>query len=461
MDLDSLVARVPLGWSEVWYAGRSYGLTRTDHVGGRSESLYAEALGDVDVVSANVFRLSHGSVLKPCEMSAETVVDFLVGWTSAPTAHAEDASVSGDDRPLLHPVGGHRTPPVVTSRPRTGVACVAARTVCDGSAMTGGGTCGRRAGSRARMRHRSVMDTALPSGPFTRADARTAGVSPDVLRGPGVVRLFHGVYVATCATVTLEVTALAALRCAPKGSRVARHTAARLWGGVVPDSPDLHLLIPAGERCRVQGIDARVSSSLDGLTRAGLPVTTPARTFVDLAEDLTLLDLVVLGDSLVRRSVVTPGQLVQVAASSHSRGARLARRAASLVRERVDSPMETRLRLLLVLAGLPEPVINLTLRTDEGETVCRLDLSYPQWKLAVEYDGRQHAESTAQWTKDLSRREWLDGRGWRVVVVTSTDVYRTPSATLARVVDAARARGARMRVTSQEWRRHFPDRVVA
>ena len=44
------------------------------------------------------------------------------------------------------------------------------------------------------------------------------------------------------------------------------------------------------------------------------------------------------------------------------RGCRLARRAASLAREGVDSPQETRLRLLLVLAGLPEPRVNVIIR---------------------------------------------------------------------------------------------------
>lgn len=78
-DLGRLVDALPEGWSEVAYAGRRYGLTKTSHVGGRSLSVYAEELGGTDVVSANVYRTAAGDVLRPCEMPAETVLDFLRG----------------------------------------------------------------------------------------------------------------------------------------------------------------------------------------------------------------------------------------------------------------------------------------------------------------------------------------------------------------------------------------------
>ena len=79
-SLEALVARVPEGWTAVSYAGRRWGLTRTTHVDGRSVSVFAEELGGPDVVSANVFRLSGGAELRPCEMPAATVLDFLEGW---------------------------------------------------------------------------------------------------------------------------------------------------------------------------------------------------------------------------------------------------------------------------------------------------------------------------------------------------------------------------------------------
>lgn len=87
-------------------------------------------------------------------------------------------------------------------------------------------------------------------------------------------------------------------------------------------------------------------------------VTTVECTFLDLADSLDLVDLVVLCDSMVKLGLVTPQRLVEAAASFKGRSRALARRAASLVRAEVDSPMESRLRMLIVLAGLPEPVVN-------------------------------------------------------------------------------------------------------
>ena len=70
------------------YAGRRYGLSRTTHTDGRSVSVYAEELGGPDVVSANVFRLSGGAELRPCEMPAVKVLAFLEGWQSSSSGGA-------------------------------------------------------------------------------------------------------------------------------------------------------------------------------------------------------------------------------------------------------------------------------------------------------------------------------------------------------------------------------------
>ncbi len=78
-----LLERVAEGWTAVRYRGRRYGMRRTDRAGGHSVSVYAEELGGTDVVSTNVYRTTGGDVLKPCEMPAETVLEFLEGWTPA------------------------------------------------------------------------------------------------------------------------------------------------------------------------------------------------------------------------------------------------------------------------------------------------------------------------------------------------------------------------------------------
>ena len=80
VDYAALFHRVPLGWSEVMYAGRRYGLTRSVAATGRAMAVYAEELGGRDVVSANLYLTTVGPQLKACEMPAAKVVDFLAGF---------------------------------------------------------------------------------------------------------------------------------------------------------------------------------------------------------------------------------------------------------------------------------------------------------------------------------------------------------------------------------------------
>ncbi|WP_200919160.1 MULTISPECIES: peptide methionine sulfoxide reductase [unclassified Nocardioides] len=76
-----LFARVPLGHSTVRYAGRTWSLTRSEQVGGRSQKVWAEERGGTAVVSANLYSPGDGADrFRPCEMPAAVVLDFLAGW---------------------------------------------------------------------------------------------------------------------------------------------------------------------------------------------------------------------------------------------------------------------------------------------------------------------------------------------------------------------------------------------
>ena len=122
--------------------------------------------------------------------------------------------------------------------------------------------------------------------------------------------------------------------------------------------------------------------------------------------------------------------------------------------------METRTRLLIVLAGLPEPDVNLILRAPDGSWRLRFDLWYRDIKLLIEYDGRHHSESTSQWERDIYRREELDQLGYRLVVVTSRGIHHDPERTLQRVREALRDRGVKVRRQfKNDWRRHFATTV--
>jgi hypothetical protein len=298
---------------------------------------------------------------------------------------------------------------------------------------------------------------------LTRAKARAMGIPLADLLGPGFTRLFHDTYVGSGQMITLRLRACTIMKRLAAATHVSHHTAVRLWGGVAPDSADIHVSMASREaRCRRAGVAAHLGTGAAQTAICdGVPISTPVQAFLDLASvGIGLVDLVIAGDSLVKANGLDPQQFVVAADAYQGRNARRARRAASLVRPGVDSPMETRIRLLIVLAGLPEPQVNFILRVVGGKWRWRFDLCYPEYKLIIEYDGRQHAFDTEQWTHDLERREWLDQDGWRILIVISEDIYGHPLRTLQRVRAALEERGACVpKSFKQEWMRHFMGRA--
>lgn len=298
--------------------------------------------------------------------------------------------------------------------------------------------------------------------PFTTAQALGAGIAPSRLRTAEFRRLAKGKYVSTLRAPDAVLMAEAALLGHPPDAFVTHTTAARLYGMPVPLDTTAHVGVSHGDRRR-RRTNVRshvVAADTEVVVWRGVRASAPAYVFIQLAELLPLVELVVQGDYLVRQGCFTPDQLVAICASSTEDYASRALLAARLVRHGVDSPMETRLRLLLVLAGLPEPTVNHVLRDASGRVRRRFDLCYPGLRLIVEYDGRQHAEDPAQYDHDRDRREELDELGWRVIVVTSEGIYRDPERTLRRVQAALRARGASDLPAHfrRGWRSHFPGR---
>ena len=92
--------------------------------------------------------------------------------------------------------------------------------------------------------------------------------------------------------------------------------------------------------------------------------------------------------------------------------------------------METRLRLLLVLAGLPRPGAQVSLRDDFGLFLARPDLYYPDARLAIEYDGATHRESLAA---DNRRQNRMVDAGYRLLRFTAADVLSTPDSVVTLV----------------------------
>lgn len=296
--------------------------------------------------------------------------------------------------------------------------------------------------------------------PFSRQEALARGITVHQLAST-YTRVFQNSYVVTGVPVDPQLRARAALRLAPAGAFASHHTAGQLHGVWTPSTAQTHISIVGGNKTRVRGIKAHLpNTDLPTVMVNGLRCSSAIAVFCELAaSQVPLVDLVAVGDSIVRRNLATPEQLIEQARRWRGRGARLARRAASLVRPGVDSSTETRTRLLFVMAGLPEPVVNYTVRDEYGEPTYRIDLAYLAFWIAAEYDGRHHAENSRQWRRDIRRREQLEADGWRFIIITADDLFNRPSEVLERVTDALVARGFRAtKRPSAEWYREFPDR---
>ncbi|MGH3384620.1 MAG: DUF559 domain-containing protein [Nocardioidaceae bacterium] len=297
--------------------------------------------------------------------------------------------------------------------------------------------------------------------PVTPTDLRRAGLDERRLRTTEFRPVFYGVHVLAGVRDSTLLRARAAMRITDPSAFISHVTAAELHDLCPPDRAGTDVSTPRGiSRPQVDGINAhQANPAATVVLRDGIRVSSPVQAFLDLAgvQGVGLVDLVVVGDRLVRKGHVTESDLVAAAEDWPGRGRRRALRAARLVRKGVDSPMETRLRLLIVLAGLPEPQVNVILRRRDGEWEIRLDLSYPLQKVIIEYDGRQHATSSRQWLHDLERREQLDGWGWRLVVVTAEGIFDDPASTVRRVWAVARERKVPgvPRRPNDDWNRHF------
>ncbi len=125
-------------------------------------------------------------------------------------------------------------------------------------------------------------------------------------------------------------------------------------------------------------------------------------------------------DVLLAGGVVGTAELQQDAGRRSGRGARRAQRAVELADARAESQPESRLRVALALAGLPA-VPQYTVRDAEGSFVARVDLAFPEHKIAIEYDGAWHAER-GQFEKDRRRSNRLAAAGWTVLTVTAADL---------------------------------------
>lgn len=302
--------------------------------------------------------------------------------------------------------------------------------------------------------------TAISRGLLTRNDLRSTAWRP----------LFRDVYADAALPLTHQHRCTAAIRwLAPAGSAIAGRAAAALYGvGSFPLDEPIDVLVPDGPDPGPDGSPGSASAAhparrvvatrrraglrfhqghVDGddlRDRAGITVTAPARTCWDVARWLDLVEAVVVIDGLLSRRLTDVPALREYAlARAGRRGWRALLRAVDLADGGAESPQESRTRVRLVLAGLPRPRTQWVV-SDRGRFVARLDLAWPEFKVAVEYDGAWH-DDPDQLHRDRRRLNRLLGGDWIVLHVTAKRLRDDFDGFAAEVRAALRTRGHRGR----------------
>ncbi len=239
------------------------------------------------------------------------------------------------------PTPDHHTPPAATP----------------GSARDPGGT-------------PSALPPPLADRPFTAAEALTAGITARTLAGRRFVRLFRDVYATRAVAAMPWARPAGALLVAPHAV-LGHASAASLWGLPLPAhltgaAEPVHLIVPPGGRIpRRAGIcvhevavPATDIAPLGPLAGTPLPlrVAVPARVLLDVSDGWTVADVVALADAAVARHLLDIQEIYErVAAAAGRRGVTTLRRAVPLVDASSPNAVSSRVRVLLMAAGLPRP----------------------------------------------------------------------------------------------------------
>jgi hypothetical protein len=189
-------------------------------------------------------------------------------------------------------------------------------------------------------------------------------------------------------------------------------------------------------------VHVRALSPEDVVLRGGLSVTSGSQTLLDLSAVLPADELVAVGDALYRAGHLDRDTVgVRLGRAEGTRGIVRARHVAPLLTPLAASRPESLFRYWLTESELPDPRPQVPVFDRRGREVAHADLGYEEWKVALEYEGRQHAE-TKQFGRDLERYSLMAAGGWLLLRFGAPHLHRR-SAVIDRVAGALRSRGAR------------------
>ncbi len=215
---------------------------------------------------------------------------------------------------------------------------------------------------------------------------------------------------------------------ADRGAILYGPTALTILGVALPeqlqDWDNCHLLLPdAANRIRRRGIVSHRAATVPPIHQwiRGLPTLHPIDHLLQLP-DASADELIEVADGFFRRQsplLTWDDALRHVNRRKGSSGIKRIRSILGRVLPGTDSLYETRTRLILVHAGLPQPAVNLPVFCPSAQMTYHLDMGYELEKVAVEYDGAVHVGDRRQMEIDANRRRILQDEGWLIISVTA------------------------------------------
>ncbi|MFB9905870.1 endonuclease domain-containing protein [Allokutzneria oryzae] len=267
------------------------------------------------------------------------------------------------------------------------------------------------------------------------------------LRSLRFVRLVRGVYATPGLPVTHELRCQAVSLIVPPGALITGRSAATVRGLPLAATWDpVEVAVDEkGHFGPVRGVAVRRVLRGPGpmCPVGGLSLASVERMGFDLAIRRDRMEAVADLDAALHIGLIDRDSLLDYLDSTHERGVSWARAALAVADAGAESRQESRLRLVLVRAGLA-PVTQHEI-FDEEDFVARVDLAFPEEKVAVEYDGAWHSDPL-QLSRDRTRVNRLQSAGWRIVFVTADRLRAAPEGVIAEVRGAlllARARHSR------------------
>ncbi|MDQ1057564.1 hypothetical protein QFZ23_001465 [Arthrobacter globiformis] len=284
----------------------------------------------------------------------------------------------------------------------------------------------------------SPLPQDLAAGSFTSSDAAACGVSRKRQRQPDLAIPSRGIRVPLKGEATTSAN-LRAYTSLDDASTLTHRSGARIWGYGLPawmqEDWRIHVARERnGSKPRRRNVVGHRMTFKPGevVIHDGVRVTSPARTWLDLANLLSVDELIAAGDSAVvahgsefpvpRLALATIEDLRRMVASHPGmRGMKTARLALPEIRIGADSPQETRMRLVLARTKLGEPVLIHVIRNSWGQPAVWPDAAYPEHLLALQYDGGHHSDPI-QTARDRKRKETTERLGWTELRIFKDDL---------------------------------------